>query len=265
MELLKDYSGQFLMIDIDKDSTPELLIISYKQYDDEPFFVAYTFRDGKVLPLENCADAWIAELILYARTRTTTAPGKAPGLITYTIGPSAGMYGCSIQYKKIVIDGNKLVIDAHGEKYIDVEKLIDLFGGYGYDIDDEILDAALLEHTHYYINDSIVSEMELDRMFEFGEPITIYKINETNIRETIQEFQKTSATEEELTSTLLEQLTNPTTIGKSKYHRIYQNGYGGYFYMIFDKANNIVAQGLYGRCPNITNYNDELISPLTPA
>jgi len=191
-ELLLEYSvcgdyGSFLLHDIDNDGTPELVVIGQKRIGSVVDFleVAYTFRGGVVQPLEYSISEEAADLELGARTRTTAAPGADPGLIMFEVGPGAGMYGCSIEYCRVVLDGYRLFTDAHGERFVDVRRLSELFSGLGYDIDYDILKAAIRAHTHFYINDAIVTEAEFVRTFGSGERISLHVINETNIREKI--------------------------------------------------------------------------------
>ena len=178
----------FLLYDFDKDDIPELIVVG--EYMNEAFDAVYTFRDNEALPLEYDEDVFSTGSVLHARGGVTAAPGNAPGLITYFYGPSAGNFGADARYNRIVIDGNKLVIDACGMKDVDVETLHALFDNFGRGTDDyAALDVAIQEHTRYYINDSAVSEIELNRMLAEeavkGNNLSYFRITESNIREIV--------------------------------------------------------------------------------
>ena len=184
--LLRDYTKLsddlfFLLYDFDKDLTPELIVAG--KIKDEMFDAVYTYRDSKAQSLEYSEDVFTADSILYARGGVKAAPDNDPGLIDYYIGPSAGYFGTDIWYNRIVIDENKLVIDAYGKRYVDVNTLNTLFDNFGRDTDDNTsLVTVIQEHTHYYINDKAVSEDELYRMFETKEDDLLpLRITETNI------------------------------------------------------------------------------------
>ena len=192
--LLRDYMELsddlfFLLYDLDKDGTPELIVAG--EYMDELYDAVYTYRDSEVLPLEYSEKIFTAHSVLYARGGLTSAPDNGLGLIDYFVGPSAGAFGTSAWYMRIVIDGNRLVIDTHGERNVDVAALSELFDesegdlGRGINVDSDMLVAAIIEHTYYYINSVAVTSDDFYRMFEAGEPLLPLKISEANIRDII--------------------------------------------------------------------------------
>ena len=175
----------FFLHDFDMNGTPELLVVG--EYNDKIVDAVYTFRGGKTLSLDYGEGVSIAEYALSARTGVTPTPDNVPGLITYAIGASAGAFGSSAWYNRIAIDGNRLVVDVHGRRYVDLDALHELFDdfGRGSDIDDVALDTAIEAHTHYYINDSAVSAEELRRMFGEEEGLSPVRITEDNIRNNV--------------------------------------------------------------------------------
>jgi len=214
-EILLEYSvcdayTSFLLHDFDKDGAPELIIIGQNISSvGDLLETAYTFRDGVVQPLEYLTDEATAELLLGARTRITAAPGADPGLIIYEVGPGAGMYGCSVKYSRVILDGYRLVTDAHGEEFVDVETLLELFNGFGYDIDHDVLLAAIRAHKYFYINDDIVTEAEFVRTFNSGERVPLHQINETSIREAISSAMSSEQQNGHLPDRGDEQILNP--------------------------------------------------------
>jgi hypothetical protein len=196
-ELLREYMVQniiqsdpvyFLLLDIDKDGIPELVVVggdftdSWDDYTD----VTYTFKNGNVLSLEYADGVSLVGYALSATCGMTLMPGGEPGLQTYAIGASAGVFGANAWYQIIVVDGDRLVIGTHGMRYVDVEALNEMFDDFGRSIDDyNALEIAIEEHTYYYINDNAVSEDELYNVFFDGEEIMRYRITEDNIHDIV--------------------------------------------------------------------------------
>ena len=119
------------------------------------------------------------------RMGITSPPDNELGLITYEIGPS-GFFGTNGYYNRIVIDGNKLVIDAHGVSYyVDVEALNELFDDDVYNADESELNTAIQEHTYFLINDIAVSKEEFFCVFGREECLEHLRITDDNIREII--------------------------------------------------------------------------------
>jgi hypothetical protein len=176
-------SISFLLYDFDKDGIPELIVVG--DYNGEKIDIVYTFADGDVqsLEYEEGVSLWGYALGVRMGLRATT--DNALGLITYEKGPSAGMFGISAYYQRIVIDGNRLVIDAYGAYYVDIETLHEMFDDFGYYADTDELDAAIEEHTYFLINDSAVSLEELNRMFSGGEELVRFGGTEDNIQDFI--------------------------------------------------------------------------------
>ena len=265
--LLREYAEwseylYFLLHDFDNDGIPELIVMGHEYYDGgELVDAVFTFKNGEVLSLEYDGDVAIAGFALGARTRMLAAPGDAPGLIVYRIGPSAGVFGTSVNYYRIVIDGQRLVIDAHGERYIDISTLSELYNdfGYGSDIDQAALINDINQHTHYYINDSAVPEKELCRTFELGNQISFSSITEANIQQVIFALPEPPNNVIEITAYLLGNLGNPVLVEESKYHRIFRSDYY-YLAMVFDKNENLVAFDHFISCPQIFLTDDRIVS-----
>ena len=194
----KGHSINFILHDFDKNGIPELIVAGYTGFDEKPssegelIDAVYTFRDNEMLSLEYGES--IINVGIYAlaiRCGITSTPDNTPGVITYEIGPSAGTFGTSCYYNRIVIDGNKLVIDAHGAYYVDITTLHELFDDFGYVADPDILQSAIEENTYFLINDNSVSLEELHRVFgNRDERLDYFNINEENIREIIFSTQK---------------------------------------------------------------------------
>ena len=117
------YFLNFLLHDIDKDGIPELITII--AYAPEGFVIDYkeavfTFKNDEAMSLEYGDGVHIAAFFSAARFYVNAMPDNRPGLSTHLVGPSAGAFGTSVSFWQIVIDGNKLVIGAYGERYVDV-------------------------------------------------------------------------------------------------------------------------------------------------
>ena len=103
----------FSIHDIDLDGIPELFIIGYG------IDVIYTFRDDEALRLEYGEGIYeITIHLVAARTGITTMPTNQPGIITYGFG-AGSPFGASIFLRRIVIDGDSLIVDAFGSIIID--------------------------------------------------------------------------------------------------------------------------------------------------
>ena len=195
IDLLGGYEGEssqlfFLLHDLDGDSIPELIVAG--MYDDEVYDAVFTFRDESVLSLDYGEDVPIADFILSARSGIMPSPDNSQGLINYVIGPSAGAFGTSWYYTKVVIEKNRLIVSDRGMSYIDVETLNGLFDNFGRDTTDyEALNTAIGKHTHYYINDDFVSMDELYLMFgdayenDEVRRLAPLSITESNIRDAV--------------------------------------------------------------------------------
>ena len=266
--LVKDYSAlgdyiYFIVHDLDKDGIPELIIFGVESYyDDERFVFAYTFRDGGLLSLEYDEDLDFASYILSARARTTAAPFNAPGLVLYFIGASSGIFGASYYYTRVAVEGNRLVLYAEGKKYIDVGALNELYADFGRedDIDHDVLYNDIEKHTHYFVNDKTVPRKEHERMFEYGEWISIYRYNDADILEAIYSYTEAPVDEVYFPTHMLEQHLNPVIVEEGEYHRVYRDDYGNNLCMIFDKKRSVVALEQNHRWPHIITYDDSLVS-----
>ena len=176
--------GWFLLPDIDKDGTPELIAVGeyLNVLGSESFEFSYTFRDGEVVPLEYTGDVELLAYALAARSSMSLMPDNKPGIQAYQIGPSAGLFGTSVYYELITLQGNRLVADTYGARHVDYDALNALYPDFGYDnYDQTAFDAAVVEHTHFYINDLEVTEEDLYETFFEGDEISRYIINEENI------------------------------------------------------------------------------------
>ena len=173
-------SMSFLLHDFDRDGIPELLVVGF--YNDKIVDTVYTYKDGGILQLDYEEGLHIASFLLVSRARITTAPDNESGIIMYFVGPSVGVLGTSIEYERIGIDGHKLFIAAHGERYVDYAALIDLVGLYGESASDNAaLYATIEEHTFLYIDDNEVAQEELHRVFESGEHLSLSHLSVENI------------------------------------------------------------------------------------
>ena len=159
-------SCSFFLYDMDMSGIPELFVANIN----DAAFV-YAFRDGEVIALEHWQDgALIALLRGAARTRIGATPEGELGFVFMWRGAS-GRFGTSAFYKRIVIDGDKLVVACYGEWYIDVVALYEKLGGSGIDVDSDTLEAIISEHTHITINGYPATEEEFRRIFSGkGEP-----------------------------------------------------------------------------------------------
>ena len=163
-----DYNFHFLLHDIDESGVPELIVF---RNDEDVYTAVYTFRNGEAVSLEIAEDVMLGIHFRAARLGVFVPPNNF-GLIMSAIGPSAGVFGTSAWFSRVVIDENALIIDGRGTRYVDVDALNELFGGHGRgDYDDDILKAAIAEHTRWYIDDMVVSETEFLHVFEWGESL----------------------------------------------------------------------------------------------
>lgn len=187
--LLQEYNALsdqvfFLLYDFDKNGTPELIVVG--EHDDSWIDVVYTFRYGSVFQLDYDDNVYIAGFALSLRFGVVAPHDNSPGLITYSIGPSAGAFGTSAQFSRIVIDNDKLVIDIHGIRYVDLYMLHGLFDDFGINhIGDNELNNALKEHTHWYINNIAISSEEFYQMFTTDGRLAPLRITEANIADAL--------------------------------------------------------------------------------
>jgi len=172
--LLMNYAIQgesmfFLLFDFDKNGTPEIIIVGGDAGHgwDELIDVAYTYRDGEALSLEYGQDVEFAPALLAARSGYFEAPDNAGGLITYHAGATVGVFGTSVYYNRITLDGDRLIVDARGVRYVDINALDELYDDHGRG-DPAVSTSSLKEHTYFFINDNTVSEDEFYRLFEAG-------------------------------------------------------------------------------------------------
>ena len=189
-EYVENSDLYFLLFDFEGDGTPELIVAGI--YMDDVYDAVYAFRGDRVYAIQYDKNVFSADTVLYARGGIMPPPNNAEGLIHYVIGPSAGSFGTSWYYTKIIVDGDNLAIGAHGKSYVDVEALHQLFDHFGRDeTDGEAMGSAIKDNTHYYINDDAVSMDELYSMFghdyENGESRQLIpsRITESNIRDII--------------------------------------------------------------------------------
>jgi len=145
----------FLLHDFDRNGVPALIIVG--MHEDEWIDIVYTFRDGSLFSLEYGEGVYIAGFALSLRSGVIAPPDNSLGLITYIVGASAGAFGTSAFYYLVVIDGDMLVIETYGRRYVDLESLHELFDDFGIGYDNDELREALQKHTHWYINDDSVS------------------------------------------------------------------------------------------------------------
>jgi len=133
-------------------------------FNDIPWYDAvYTFSYDDVLALEIGEGVYISGPALSARASgITQAPGHELGLITYFYG-AGSLFGANVYYSKIVMDGDRLVVDANGARFVDVAALNDMFK--------ERADTAT-EHTHFLIKHHSASDVGLNALLNTSEDIT---------------------------------------------------------------------------------------------
>ena len=183
------YSGtnSFLLYDIDMDNVPELFVVDSFDY----VVTVYSYRNGEVVSIEFGENDIPLAGLLHGAARMGIGPTHEgmPGFVFRDRWPSAGMFGTGVDFWRVVIEGDSLVIADHGEWYIDISALHELLDNFGRDADPDILDAAIAEHTHLRINGDIVSEEELNRVFgrdlETGGAFRRYAVDEANIIDVI--------------------------------------------------------------------------------
>jgi len=177
---------RFFLHDIDSDGIPELIVAG-------DFDAVYTFRNGEMLSLEYGEGVRIADIInaFHAfRLWGYAAPNNDPGLIFMQYSPANGYFSIGeLRYWRIVIDGDNLFIDAYGERFVDIDSLYgmrdELFNEYGVVIDFDTLWTAMGRYTRWYLNDNIVSQEEIHRVFAIGEQLWPLPITEENIQDVI--------------------------------------------------------------------------------
>jgi hypothetical protein len=170
-EAYEPYGGilRYIEYDIDLSGTPELIIVGIPHENATAYEAVesvYTFRDGGAVRLELDADVNLMPYFLAARFGITAAPDNNPGLVTYSVGPSAGSFGTNVYYKRLTVEGDRLVVSARGERLVDYDTLHGMFTDFGRgDYDSKILNSAIKEHTHFYLNGERVSEDSLNEVF----------------------------------------------------------------------------------------------------
>ena len=209
-----DLGGSFILHDIDGDGVPELIVVGN-------FDAVYTFRNGEVLSLKYGENIQIAGTINAARTRAWAAPDNGPGLIFSYNGP-AGRFGISsVMHWRIIIDGDGLIVDADGERYVDVNTLLGL---YDENVDWDAFQDVIQEHTHWYLNDAIVSEEDFRRVFVGGEMLWPLQINEDNIQNAISDWQPPWPSWQEAYAALLRHYAETTHFDRFFLHDIDGDG-----------------------------------------
>ena len=246
-DLLKTYahsdSMSFLLHDFDGDGIPELLIGGY--YEDEVVDAVYTYTESGMLQLEYEEGLFIASFALISRTHIRTGSADEPGFIMYLIGPTSGVLGTNITYRRIGIEGNKLFIAAHGMRYVDVDTLIELVGGlHGEGVNDsDELYATIKEHTYWYIDDKEVTEEEFYSIIESGDHLYLSRISMDSVREL-----------------LMESLENPRLVESSRFHALYCDENFLYLNILFDNNGNTVSAEKYFRLPHIDGLDNNRLS-----
>ena len=151
----------FFLHDMDMDGIPELFVLD--NFEDEAKIYAY--RNGEIITIDLSDIPLQGFLRGAARTSIGPAPGNTEGFVFSERWPSAGLFGTGADFWRVVIEGDRLVIADFGQWYIDVAALHKLFDNFGWDADEDVLNAAILEHTRLHINDVTVPESELNRVF----------------------------------------------------------------------------------------------------
>jgi len=172
--LLHDYAQQsdnlrFLLFDIDQNGTPELLVAGNNYPDKgEIYDAVYTFCNGELISLEFDYGVSIADFALFARSGVTATPNGSPGLITYIEGPTSGFGPRSLHASHIIIDGDRLVIRAHGERRLNYTT----------------------QQVHWLINDQHISEFEFYAAFGPGSRVrrSLHPINQESIHTIIDSW-----------------------------------------------------------------------------
>ena len=175
---------RFFLYDMDLDGIPEMVILN--SFDETA--TVFTHRNGNIITLEHGEDISLVPLLHgAARTRIGSAPKNMPGFVFMYRGPSAGCFGTSAFFRRVIVDEYRLVIADYGEWYIDLDTLHEIFNSSGCDVDADELDVAIQENTHLSINGIPVSEDELRRVFGIEDPpsFVLHDINDYNINEII--------------------------------------------------------------------------------
>ena len=174
---------RFMLYDMDLDGIPELFVID-SQTDE---VTVYTVIDSMAVPLAH-GDGISLDHLLRGAARTTIhpAPEGVTGFVFAWTGPSAGRFGTSRFFRRVVMENGALVIADYGEIYIDIATLHEHFDGFGFDADDDVLYAAIEENTHIRINGNPVTEAELLSFFGSNiMPFELHEVNADNINDII--------------------------------------------------------------------------------
>ena len=161
---------RFFLHDMNLDGTPVLFVLNFfaaftTSNTLAEYTTVYTFSDGRVVPVGHGEDIGITHLLHgAARTQMGPTPENVTGFTFMVHGPGSEFGGSSIFWRAVMEDYNLVVAD-HGEWYIDIGSLRELFYNTLADTDQDIIYAAIQEHTHLSINGNPATKEELDRLF----------------------------------------------------------------------------------------------------
>jgi len=191
--------SRFLLFDMDNDGVPKLFVVYgiaeeriTTDLDIELIVNVYAFCDGDIVPISGGHDFGLLDLLMgAARTDIQPMPRNVgPGFVFSVIGPGSA-WGASAFYWQVVIDGDHMRIANTGEWIIDVAALQEIAAETGGDMDDDLRDALILEHTHISINGHPFSAGAFRRMFGLNDAegrydaFRLYDANAENIYQII--------------------------------------------------------------------------------
>ena len=171
--------SMFMLFDVDLDGIPELFVID--GHTDE--VLVYAFRNGTITTIKHGDEISLTHLLRgAARTIIGPPPQGVEGFVFANTGPSAGLFGTSRFFWRVVLYDTQLIIADFGEIYVDINGLHEKFDNFGFDADETLLQTAIEENTHIRINGDPTTKAELFELF--GETIprfSLYEANKANI------------------------------------------------------------------------------------
>jgi len=160
-----NYDVQFLLHDIDHDGIPELFLL--KDDDCENYSIAvYMYKNGDAILLQVDENVDVA-YFFHADRHFVSSSCNAPGIVLLRNGLPMGNFMVTASwYWRLNIDGEKLTISDFGERRVDVDTLVEMFGQNGqYAETAGELWSARAEHTHFFLNGNALDEREFRQAF----------------------------------------------------------------------------------------------------